>query len=112
VKKKREGEIERGRVLCGEGEERKEGERREEEKGKGLLTENEGEKGREKKRGRGREGWDMCLILGGWEGIMLSPPSQPRDDTWQGESPLYFKTPTFIKLLQDPTLLKILSFNN
>jgi len=26
---------------------------------------------------------------------MLSPPSQPCADTWQGKSCFYFKTPTF-----------------
>jgi hypothetical protein len=59
--------MERGQVLYGEGEERKEGERREEEKkrrGRGCRPKLKERKGKENKRGRMREGWDTCPILG------------------------------------------------
>jgi hypothetical protein len=35
-----------------------------------------------------------------------------RTNTWQGESPFIFKAPNFYESLQDPTNLKILSFDN
>jgi hypothetical protein len=41
------------------------------------------------------EKWDTCPILGDWQEKMLSPPSQPYANMWQGESPFYFKNPNF-----------------
>jgi hypothetical protein len=83
-----------------EGEERKE--RKEREMGAGSWKwEEKREKIKERKRKRKREKeWDTCPIVGGWEEIMLSHPSQPRADTWQGESSFYFKTPTSINYIK------------
>ncbi len=47
-------------------------------------------KRREKSDGEKEDKWDTCPMVSGWEDIMLSPPSQPCVDTWQGESPFIF----------------------
>jgi hypothetical protein len=45
----------------------------------------EGGKGEKRKR-KGKRGseWDTCPIVGGWEEIILSFPTQSCADTWQG----------------------------
>jgi hypothetical protein len=46
--------------------------------------------------------WDMCPTVGGWEEIMLSPPSQPRVGTWLWKITFYFKAQTFINYIKTP----------
>jgi hypothetical protein len=61
-------------------------------------------KEKKRKRDRGKGKGDTCPILGGWDEIMLSPPSQLCTDTWQGEISLCLKLPTFINYHRTPTL--------
>jgi hypothetical protein len=66
----------------------------------------EGEKrGKEKKKEKRKreKKWDTCPIESGWEEIMLSPPSQPCVDTWQGESPFILK-PQLLLITSRPPL--------
>jgi hypothetical protein len=44
----------------------------------------------------------MCPTVGGWEEIMLSPPSQPRVGTWLWKITFYFKAQTFINYIKTP----------
>jgi hypothetical protein len=97
---KREGA---GSSVTNRGEERKKEKEKKKVRGCGLREiEGERKEKEKKKKERMRE-------------IMLFLPSQPCSDTWQGTSPfiiIFFKAPSFYKSLQDPTNLKILSFDN
>jgi hypothetical protein len=61
------------------------------------------QKKREKSDGKKEDKWDTCPMVSGWEDIMLSPPSQPCVDTWQGESPFILK-PQLLLITSRPPL--------
>jgi hypothetical protein len=102
-KKKREGKeregirlLEQGAVCVKDREKRgrKEKKRRGSERVRGRK-----EKRKKRKKRKREKTWDTCQNLGGWEEIMLSPPSQSCADMWQVEIPYIFKAPNFNKFL-------------